>query len=398
MKSYSISYYVTALYLSLGPISWFQGVPVGPIKRILLALVVLLNYKSFMPKQSKGILLFLLVLLSVYITSTLYKEVDYTMRFLGIIENFIMFTVGYNFLKNRRIDNHFLRIVLFSVSIASILTISNFLISIPNWHAPSQYATLDAQSLQGRMYYMQKLYETGFSWNRNGWGISLALYFPLCLLMYKHNKKMTYLLMFLLFTSICLSSTRNGIVSSLIPFIIFMYFVNKENKSRLIKSLFVLAVVIVIVSYNFEIISHYLRLDVEDVSAGRSSQYLAIPLMYANMGFFGLGLDGSRQYVYLVTGDIYQIHNTYLCTLFEYGWIPGISVFVIALLSMRQFFKSLDIKKYTVFCMNLIIIGGLITAMFEPQAVFGNLGGSCLWWFSLGVTMFSNNNNVAHHE
>ena len=116
---------------------------------------------------------------------------DYTNLFWGIIENFILFLVGYNFAFSKFQDKGFLYVLLMPVSIACLMTISNFLTGIPNWYAPSQYSI--AESVQANQHFVMKsLYETGFSWSRNGWGNSLALYLPLCFILRNYTKKRWY--------------------------------------------------------------------------------------------------------------------------------------------------------------------------------------------------------------
>lgn len=385
MTKEKITSFICGLYIALGPISWMSGMAVGPIKRVLLFLCLLLNIR-FIISHKKSVVSLIVVMISLYITMKANAQIfdDYTNLFWGIIENFIVFLVGYNFAFSKFQDKGFLYVLLMPVSIACLMTISNFLTGIPNWYAPSQYSI--AESIQANQnFVMKSLYETGFSWGRNGWGNSLALYLPLCFILRNYTKKIWYYIYIVILISILLSGTRNGLLSSLITLFFYLKYKNVFASSKMIPALFAAGLVGLIVVSNSDFLVQILRLDVEDVSAGRIEQYQMIPILLTKMGFWGIGQGESANLMLLLIGEYHQLHNTYFNILVEFGYILFFVVLGITIRAIKIVIKSFKLRDERFFILSLVLLSGLSSAMFEPRMVFGNLGGCCMWWFAFGL-------------
>lgn len=91
MNKEKITSFICGLYIALGPISWMSGMAVGPIKRVLLFLCLLLNIR-FIISHKKSVASLIVVMISLYITMKANAQIfdDYTNLFWGIIENFIL--------------------------------------------------------------------------------------------------------------------------------------------------------------------------------------------------------------------------------------------------------------------------------------------------------------------
>ena len=396
MNKEKITSFICGLYIALGPISWMSGMAVGPIKRVLLFLCLLLNIR-FIISHKKSVASLIVVMISLYITMKANAQFfdDYTYLFFGIIENFIVFLVGYNFALSKFQDKGFLYVLLMPVSIACLMTISNFLTGIPNWYAPSQYSI--AESVQANQnFVMKSLYETGFSWSRNGWGNSLALYLPLCFILRNYTKKIWYYIYIVILISILLSGTRNGVLSSLITLFFYLKYKNVFASSKMIPALFAVGLVGLIVVSNSDFLVQILRLDAEDVSAGRMEQYQMIPILLTKMGFWGIGQGESANLMLLLIGEYHQLHNTYFNILVEFGYILFFVVLGITIKAIKIAIKSFKLRDERFFILSLVLLSGLSSAMFEPRMVFGNLGGCCMWWFAFGLLCRNLNKNSVY--
>lgn len=397
MNKEKITSIICGLYVALGPISWMTGLAIGPIKRVLLLLCLLCNLR-FITSHRQSIFCLAVVLVSLYITMRTNAQLfdDYSSLFWGIIENFIVFLVGYNFAFNKLQETNFLVLLLIPITLASLLTILNFFTGLPSWYAPSQYSLAESVKTN-QIFEMRPLYETGFSWSRNGWGNSLALYLPLCFMLKSNTKKVCYYIYIVIFISILLSGTRNGVLSSLITLFFYLQYRKVLSSSKMFPAFFIVGLVGFIAASNSEFLIQTLRLDEDDVSAGRIEQYLLIPTLISNMGFWGIGQGRTADLMLVYLGKFHQLHNTFFNTLIELGCIAFLIVLFITIKAINVSKYSYKLSDERFFVLSLVLISGLLSALFEPRMVFGNLGGCCMWWFAFGL-LCSNLNIKSRYE
>ncbi len=107
--------------------------------------------------------------------------------------------------------------------------------------------------------------------------------------------------------------------------------------------------------------------------------------MIRESGFFGLGIHGTYQFL-KSQGIHYDLHNTYLRVLCECGVLVGLTMIGLAVWLLKTIYK--DIKNETnlkSLTLPLLLLSGIMSGLWEPQAVFGSVNWWCLWWFALGV-------------
>lgn len=386
---------LVAIYLSLGPIIWFSSFLLGPVKRMLLFVIVFLFFiyreKRFRIKHSA---FFLLMLMSFFITimfqSKGFSE-DLLNFFLGLLESYIFYVIGYNFVSQNILDdNRFVFLLLILPFFTSILTLTNFLFGFPNWVAPGQLEKYEEYYQFG--YEMQKLWATGFSWGRNGWGCTLAVLLPFCFLIKK--KPLLYTFWIVIFFSILLCGNRNGLLAATISFVIYYLISMKYGKKG---SLFVAAVVVFLllfVVFGVEFLKINLRLVDTDISAGRFDQYRQIPKMLGEMGFWGMGYNGTIQYMWSYGLGNHALHNTYLKLIIEFGAIIAVFLLIILISTIKIVNKAIRSRELFQIILSLVVLSGLLLALFEPAVLFGSLGGYASWWFVLGYLTNIQNNKI----
>ena len=398
-KKQSFSYCICALYLALAPISWFPGVPVGFIKRTLLLLLIICNYRYFKILNAKGIIVFVFAMLSLTFSmlchnDKIFSDYDsYIGLYLGLIENFIMFVVGYNFIKNGIINNKFFKYIVVFLGVISSITIFNYYFHVPQWYAPSQFETETKILALGHIYEKRALFETGFSWSRAGWGNSLALYIPLCFIVIMRHRNRKHLILLALFFSIYFSGTRNGVLASIMSILLYLYLRKWGTKEKVSLIFFIAIIFIVLQSYTDNIMMA-MRLEGDNITSGRYDQFLLIPELIGSMNFWGIGVNGTAKYVLDKVGEEHQIHNTFFNTLIEVGWLLGGIVLLISVHVVKICVHIFRKQNEAQICYALILLSGLFASLFEPRMVFGSLGGQSLWWFVFGILTYYCEDNI----
>ncbi len=375
-----------AIYLALAPSVWFWFLTFGTIKKILLVFLGLFSLPTI-SRHPKGLVFFILISAFIFFSIlNTHSQGDQLYLFFGIIENYLFFLLGYNVVLKGNTSKLILLILAFPF-FECILTITNFLVDIPGWYAPSQVENMS--EFAGKGYEMLPLWGTGFSWGRNGWGCSLALLLPLCFGIEKKKKNLALLLYVIIITSIVICGNRNGLLASIIALYLFYHFAFLNKRSTRIGLFLLFAVLLIVIIYfGQSFLVTTLRLDSGDISAGRFFQYALIPDMISKMSFWGLGEVGTGEYLFQLTGDLGELHNTYFRLLIDYGWLLGITVFFISIYALIVAIKTLKSGRRELFPFALIVISGLSLALFEPRAVFFTLGGYAIWWFSLGKILY----------
>lgn len=391
--------YLCSFVLATGCVIWFANTTLGIYKMFPTIILILLCSKYLITtkcKQARYVtVLAAVTIISATITQPSSQSFNY-MFLWSLLENVIFLIIGYNFAKNNLITNKFIFCIIFIIGAISSLTITNFLFGFPNWTSPIEGNRLETLFIEHNITNIEagKLYSTGFGIGRTGWAATLSLFIPLCLLCIenKYKTKLSKLLLCIIFTSIFISGSRGGLVSVATMLLLYVVFVYK-NKQKSVSTLFIASTIILMlcILYSSFLIEH-LRLDSSDLTTGRSEQYELIPKMFETMGFWGLGENGTSTFLSRYGID-HELHNSYINNFLKYGWIVGISIIIgsfylikIAFLSLKNG-RNIYLKVFP-----LIIISGFISALFEPQAIYGARSWYVVWWFFLGALLFYINN------
>lgn len=387
-----LKHIILALYLSLGPVVWFSDFTLGGIKRVLLVLLVFLYVPVLFKSTNKisglwYILMLLLVLtISLIATNTLSSEntID---TYLGIIENYICFVIGYISMSEDVLSNKkFVRLLLLIPILTCFLTITNFLFSIPNWIAPTELSRSETYANVG--YEVAPLWKTGFSWGRNGWAGALSVILPISLFL-KNNRYIT-VVWIVIGLSILLSGSRNGVVAIITTFVIWEFFMRGKTNFSFGKIILLFAIIASVIGVDV-LFSRFL--DSEDISAGRFEQYDLIPQALSEIGFWGMGMNGSYNYLYAHGAGMHALHNAYVRVFIDYGFLVGFIVMGLMIFVIGRIIYCLRTKDKESSRLAIILMIGLMLAMFEPTAMLGSLGAYSIWWFTLGCVLQNNKKN-----
>ena len=388
---------LVAIYLGLGPVTWFAGFGFGMLKRVLLVLIVLLFLPDVFGKTIKGvgkvIVLFFFLGISLWVNYS--GKNDYTSLIIGLIENLLFFIIGYRFIQKGFLTGKVLKIVVSILAFFCIFTISNAIIGIPDWYTP-YFQTLE-ESLNRSLYEYDKLWSTGFSWSRAGWGCSICLYLPICIPLIRDikNRSLGLICSFLIFVSLLICGCRSGLVGVVLSMGVILYALFRNKKAVMIKALLFIAIVIIALVFSNSLLEHF-RIGTGDVSAGRLEQYEKIPQLISLMPFWGFGDGTLKDWFEAYIGQQHTLHNTYARSLIEYGWLYGITLLFITLYIIKYYLKAVKARIEQPLIFSSVLITGLVAALFEPALIVGYLGGYCLWWFAFGVFSYYINNQVNH--
>lgn len=101
-------------------------------------------------------------------------------------------------------------------------------------------------------------------------------------------------------------------------------------------------------------------------------------------GLFGLGIHGTF-YFLKSQGIHYDLHNTYMRVLCEYGMFVGLTMIGLSIWLLKTIIKDIkNEKNLKLLSLPLVLLSGILSGLWEPQAVFGTVNWWCLWWFVLG--------------
>lgn len=101
-------------------------------------------------------------------------------------------------------------------------------------------------------------------------------------------------------------------------------------------------------------------------------------------GFFGLGIHGTY-YFLKAQGIHFDLHNTYLRVLCECGAVVGLTMIGLAAWLLKTVCRDIkNEKNIKQLCLPLVLLCGIASGLWEPQAVFGTVNWWSLWWFVLG--------------
>ena len=388
---------ICSIILATGGVIWFGNTTLGVYKTIM-SIILLILCANYIAKPITNVTKYLLLLITLSIISTaitLKPNSDYNWFFVwGLFENIFFLLIGYHFAKDDFISDKFIYTIIFIIGIISLLTITNYFFNIPDWVSPIEKLRIERLFTEHNISNIEenRLHSTGFGIGRTGWASTLALFIPLCFVCIKHNYKplKVKILMGIILASIFISGSRGGLLSCAI--IIIMYLIQTLTEKITYGKITLLFLLIPIIG--FILIIHesffieHLRLDVSDLTTGRGNQYELIPSMIDSMGFWGLGENGTRFFLNKY-GIEHELHNAYFRNFIDYGWLVGILIFLYTYSLVKIVFKSYRNGK-TSFekIIPLIILSGLVSACFEPGAIFASRMWYITWWFFLGVLLY----------
>ena len=375
-----------SFYLALAPSVWFASFKLGPIKDTLMVLISLLSVSFFLPPPKKAVMTFVLTLSFLGVSFSLNPtKSDVSVLVFGIIEDFILFVIGYNIFRNIETLEKYISIALILPVIGCCIALLNYLTGFPNWIAPDQLANYELKGQFG--YEIYPLWSTGFSWSRNGWGCTLAVLLPLCFLLpRKSQHALIFYLIILLSIFVC--GNRNGLLASVIALFILILKSKRIQPSIVNLRPLVIFLVIGLLLFGSSFIISTLRLDSGDLSAGRMLQYVLIPDMLREMGFWGLGHNGTVSFLSDQGLGEHALHITYLKIIIEYGWIIGIIMIAVVIDVIKKIRKALSSNNKNQVIAALVLTVGLLLGLFEPMTIFGVYGGYSIWWLAYGYLTF----------
>jgi len=381
-----------ALYVALGGVLWIGDYSIGTIKVLIFVLLLISCFRYFTKRENlKGLSFFLLIYSSLVFLMVMNGSELSPLFLWGPLENYMLFVIGYNLSREDRVNNRDIKIAIVIIGFLCFLTVTNFLLGIPNWTSPIELNRIASlNKMTGGSFVASKLYQTGFGLARTGWGNSIAPFVPLAFLLYKECQQqrwMTLLLTISIILSILFCGSRGAVLVTTITIFLFSYKMRYLKFFRYATIIFPIIVLLLwelSFLYEEQLIEYY-RLGSGDITTGRSEQYAYIGQMFDRMGMFGLGLNGTYSFLKSV-GLPYNIHNAYVNIFLQFGWITGIlfAFFVLIVVGyvVREFVKAKDIS---MICLCLILISGIVSSFYEPMGVWGTRCWYSVWWVALGI-------------
>lgn len=202
------------------------------------------------------------------------------------------------------------------------------------------------------------------NFTNNGSGVFLML-LPLLFLMKSNVQKWVSLLACLFF--ILLSAKRGNIVASVIPVVLFVFYVLKDSRRSFVKVFFVIVVILISswLVYSWVETNDYLmyRIDktLEGNSSGRDVIYAGAWHVWCDSDsflhlLFGYGFEATKHQS--LTGYHFA-HNDWLEILVDYGLL-GVLLYFIAFVSV-----FLLVKKVESFQMKMVLLSSVLIWLFK---------------------------------
>lgn len=383
------------LYLSICNVVWFYNYTLGNIKIVLVFLLILFNIKNFFnPRNYIYFPLFVCLIVSVLISLYFHGPArDSLFIIYGFVENYIFLVLGYSYAQKELIDSKFAKNITTIIIFLSLIIICNFFTGNPSWYSPEAILHYDELlSLGISSETIAPLYSTGFGIARTGWANSLCQFVPLVLMWSSFNligKTKKAISLIILVFCIFISQSRGGMLSATIMLSIYFYHLTYGKIKRGIVIAITLLIIIV-VSYYWDSISILLRMaDTDDYTTGRYEQYLYIPYLLQRMDWAGLGF-GNISVIFDYLGLESTLHNTYIRLCLELGYCFTVVFICYVFIVLKNVYRSFRQGILNSKIASLIIIGGLVSGLLEPQAVWGTVSWYSIWWFFLGYIVFNN--------
>lgn len=390
------------LYLSLGPIYWLPGVPpnllllakagMAGVATLLTIGVAFGRGRFALPTGWVG-LLAPLVLVPVSLGGFL--QTDFRDALLGLLDYGYLFAVLWSLYLVARLGGnpYFLMLppALVLAAAASVVVLQA-VTGVPGWRAPAVFNGFP-------------LTFSGFGSLRTGWSNALSLYLPvlLILLSTRYRNLLTMAIAAAGIAAILGSQFvvggRAGLLASLGVLALWAWLRLPRTVSL---GLGAAATLFVIVGGSYVVAAGEalrfselfeeddLFLAADDVAAGRLTGYLYALGQIAERPFIGHGFGEV-----LIDGTT-QIHNIWLRLAAE-GGVPvalvfGAIVVTILLRAWRiervydaQRRAGLTAEAIDPLPLFLVLVAGLIAAMFEPNMLLGSFQNSAFWWAAAGI-------------
>lgn len=227
------------------------------------------------------------------------------------------------------------------------------------------------------------LSSSGFSIARTSWGIGVAL-LTLYLLNFARSSKFKKLLFVSAFLCVLSTGSRGGMIYFCLALCVFITMWEVSWRSKFLTFLVTLGLFLTIFIY----FGKYLRLSgVEDITTGRSSQYVYFLELFKNNYLFGYYSSGG----YSLTNygfEYNQIHNAWLNFILNYGLIGFSPLFLFLFISLRKVIINFEKINYNLY---LVLLCGLFSTLLEPDTIFSNGYHVLIFWFTLGFLSRSRN-------
>lgn len=390
------------MYLGLGPVFWLGPIEYNYFKIlktvifiILLSLLILDGISKRNLSHNKTFVSFVILLFFSSIFGFLQSSIK------GIISTSISYSliffvtwIFFIYFKQKRFYE-IMEILLKATKLISYLCafiVVNHFIKIVDW----KYIT----ELTASYSSIVKLADTGFSTGRTAWSNGLALYFIVAIYAFLKMKRKEFLYYgaFIL-TAQILSGGRGGLLISI--FIIVMYMASTINLKW---GIVIVISLITLVSINKDYLKKRFRFDkleksgddaLNKFTAGRLGHFsFAIENIGEDFNYFkGNGFLKEENKINKKT----DIHFLWLKKMLE-GGVILLTVYV--LFVVLYFIRIINLYRkdsnYVLFLH--VFIGGLITTLFEPNAIFGSLQSSLIWWASIAAVESIRIRNLRQHH
>jgi len=379
---------ILIFYVGLGPVFWLGPIEIGYFKAlkflILITLIVFVGLNGVVKKNLTHnntfvafvVLLFLTSIFG-FLQSSIKSIISVSISYILI---FIVSWIFYSYFRKKNQDD-ILEIFLKATRIVAYISgfiIINHFIQLVDW----KYISEGTRSYS----HLVKLADTGFSTGRTAWSNGLALYFIVAIYAFFILKKKQFLYYaIMIFTTQVLSGGRGGI---LISFLIITFYVFSRINFKWI--LIIILSISTLIITNQEYLKKRFRLNKLEKNDGDAlNKFTAGRLGHFSFAFENIGDDFNY-----VKGngflkdenkiDDIDIHFLWLKKMLE-GGVIFLSIYVLFIIVFMVRMVNLLRKdsKHLIFIH--IFLGGLITTLFEPNAIFGSLQSSLLWWAALSA-------------
>lgn len=121
------------------------------------------------------------------------------------------------------------------------------------------------------------------------------------------------------------------------------------------------------------------------ITTGRLTTYVEGLRNFAEAPIAGVGVEQS--FILLLTGELLQIHNTWIRALSEGGLLLAIPLFVLGWMLLKAALapRLTTGPRSEYGCPNFrpVLLGGLLMSMMEPSVIFGAFNNNALFWTAL---------------
>ncbi|MDG3063493.1 O-antigen ligase family protein [Thauera mechernichensis] len=381
----SIELVFVALFLGLSPIYWLPLLPFSlllTIKVMLLGVVVFYPFLRFkdgvyaLPK-------FITPLLGFSVALAIPSAIAHlSFDFIGLFAILFLVAIGYTlsccYGTERALNSLFMAVVVFSL--IAMLVVIDFAaggIFINPMHSVRLY-----------------LYQTGLHGGRTGWTAICNVFLAISLFGLIVSKPgltrgalITSSVVLLL--NLVVVDSRGGLITGV--FVLSIYLLHLAANSR-VKAFFLLMVfwlggVLIAAEFGERLISSRTYLSIfapeelrSGVTTGRTDGFWVAIRLYVESPLIGVGEINLKDY----GQDVEKVHNVWLRTLAEQGFLGFLSLLVFSLGLFAAVFKRTALPRSAIY---MVLAAGLVPSLFEPTGVFGNYFATAPFWITVGLLL-----------